>query len=59
VLIVDDALSSSALWSSVKVLHLTENMCLKANGLTDDSIGCVQLVMVPCRGFRVRLGDYT
>jgi hypothetical protein len=37
VLIVDAALSSSALWSSVKVLHLTENMCLKADGLTDDS----------------------
>jgi hypothetical protein len=35
--IVDDALSSSALWSSVKILHLTENMCLKADGLTDDS----------------------
>jgi ATP-dependent DNA helicase PIF1 len=35
--IVDDALSYSALWSSVKVLHLTENMCLKADGLTDDS----------------------
>jgi hypothetical protein len=25
--IVDVVLSSSALWSSVKVLHLTENMC--------------------------------
>jgi hypothetical protein len=35
--IVDAALSSSALWSSVKILHLTENMCLKADGLTDDS----------------------
>jgi ATP-dependent DNA helicase PIF1 len=35
--IVDAALNSYALWSSVKVLHLTENMCLKANGLTDDS----------------------
>jgi hypothetical protein len=28
-----DAASSS----SMKVLHLTENMCLKADGLTDDS----------------------
>jgi ATP-dependent DNA helicase PIF1 len=35
--IVDAALSSSALWSSLKVLHLTENMCLKADGLTDVS----------------------
>jgi hypothetical protein len=35
--IADVALSSFALWSSVKVLHLTENMCLKADGLTDDS----------------------
>jgi ATP-dependent DNA helicase PIF1 len=35
--IVDVALSSFALWSSMKVLHLTENMCLKADGLTDDS----------------------
>jgi hypothetical protein len=35
--IMDAALSSSALWSSMKVLHLTENMCLKADGLTDDS----------------------
>jgi ATP-dependent DNA helicase PIF1 len=35
--IVDVVLSSSALLSSVKVLHLTENMCLKADGLTDDS----------------------
>jgi hypothetical protein len=29
--IVDAALSSCALWSSVKVLHLIENMCLKAD----------------------------
>jgi hypothetical protein len=35
--IVDSALSSSALWSFVKVLYLTKNMCLKADGLTDDS----------------------
>jgi hypothetical protein len=34
---VDDALGSFALWSSMKILHLTENMCLKADGLIDDS----------------------
>jgi hypothetical protein len=35
--IVDAALSSSALWSFVKVLHLNENTRLKADGLTEAS----------------------
>jgi hypothetical protein len=34
--IVDAALSSSPLWCHVTVLCLIENMCLKADGLTDD-----------------------